>query len=66
MDLKMWAFRAAQAISAKWDVYDGFAEYSYLELSAVYLSVLHQYWAVPMGRSHVYAIRVACCSRFLL
>jgi hypothetical protein len=28
MDLKVWAFRAAQAISAKWDVYDGFAEYS--------------------------------------
>lgn len=27
MDFKAWAFVAAQAISAKWDVYDGFAEY---------------------------------------
>ena len=36
----MWAFRAAQAISAKWDVYDGFAEYSYLELPAAHLNVL--------------------------
>jgi hypothetical protein len=43
-----------QAISAKWDVYDSFAECSYLELSAAHLSVLfasilgRTKWTVPM------------------